>query len=635
MLLPAEDAVVTSADSFADKPSGSSLQSWRLEHLGIYLDRLFGPFGPILPHVMRDIQGELSWVSLHSGDCLYRGGDACRGAYVLLLGRLQLVAPADAGGERVIGSVLEGETVGETALLTGQPHLQTVYAARDCELVLLSPACFELMLQRNSKAVYKLARIVCDRAAPGGRPSHLAASLAVRGISLLPAGPGLDLAGWMAELEAACGRYGSCLTLRSSDVARELQADARELGDDNAVTRLQFTQWLCQQEERWRYLLYEGEAGWSAWNAHCVRHSDVVVVVADAGQPTDLQALDRQLDRPRLRWRLVLLHPAGIERPHQTQQWLRRCRAEAIYHVRRGHAGDLSRLARLLTGNAVGVVFSGGAARGFAHLGVLRALEELGIAIDMVGGSSMGATIAAMVAQGADYAELRVRCRQAYRRKVIDYTLPLVALVNGRQINAAIRAQTGAWEIEDFWLPFFCVSTSLTRARAVVHRRGSAWRAIRSSISIPGVLPPVSDGGEILVDGGVLNNLPVDVMREMNPFGQVIAVDVSAPSGPVAATDFDPEVSGWRLLASRLWRRRGGGSPGIAQTITDALVLASSLKRHQDLERGVADLYLNLHLEGIGILQFDAQQEAAQLGYEGAIGPLREWLAQRPSGAAQ
>ncbi|MBN7795015.1 patatin-like phospholipase family protein [Parahaliea mediterranea] len=614
----------------SDKSPRDSLRHWRLEHLQIYLDRLFGPFGPILPHVMRDIQGELTWISLQSGDSLYRAGDDCRGAYLLLLGRLQIVALGDSGEERVVGSVLEGETVGETALLTARVHGDTVYAARDCELVLLSPACFELMLQRNSKAVYKLARIVCDRVSPGGRVSHPASSPPVRGICLLGASGEVGLSNWVAELEAACGHYGSCLRIRRGDVLRELRADDSVLRDERGVTRLQLTQWLRQQEDRWRYLLYEGEAGWSAWNAHCVRHSDTVVVVADTSRPADLRALDAHLARPRMRWRLVLLHPPGTDRPRQTQQWLRCCDAAAIYHVRRGHAGDLGRLARLLTGNAVGVVFSGGAARGFAHLGVLRALEELGIAIDMVGGSSMGATVAAMVAQGAGYDEVKQRCRQAYRRKLIDYTLPLVALASGRQINTAIQRQTGDWRIEDFWLPFFCVSTSLTRARAVVHDRGSAWRAIRGSISIPGVLPPVSYRGEILVDGGVLNNLPVDVMREMNPFGQIIAVDVSAPSGPVAAAELKAEVSGWRLLASRLWRRMArGGSPGIVQTIMDSLMVGSSLNRHRNLERGLADLYLNLHLEGIGILQFEAQDEAAQLGYEGAIERLRQWRARR------
>jgi NTE family protein len=628
--------LVKSADSPADDSPGSSLHRWRLEHLGLYLDRLFGPFGPLLPHVMRDIQRELAWVSLQSGDCLYQSGDTCRGAFVLLMGRLQIVAPGDGGEERVTGSVLAGETVGETALLTGRAHRQSVYAARDCELVLLSPACFELMLQRNSKAIYNMARIVCDRASPSGGRAPSASGLPVRGISLLPATPEVDLSHWMAELEAACRPYGSCLCLRSSDVARELQADPGALWEEHGVTRLQLTQWLCQQEERWRYLLYEGEAGWSAWNAHCARHSDTVVVVADATRPAALAELDGHLTRPRRRWRLVLLHPPEINRPRQTQEWLRHCHAEAVYHVRRGHPGDLARLARILTGHAVSVVFSGGAARGFAHIGVLRALEELGIPIDMVGGSSMGATIAAMVAQGAGYQEVRQRCRQAYRRQVIDYTLPLVALVSGRQINAAIQAQTGDWQIEDFWLPFFCVSTSLTRARVVVHRRGSAWRAIRSSISIPGVLPPVSEGGEILVDGGVLNNLPLDVMRELNPFGQIIAVDVSAPSGPVAAGELRMEVSGWGRLASRIWHRGGRGeSPGIATTIMDSLVLGSSLKRQQNLERGLADLYLNLHLEGVGILQFDAQEEAAQLGYEGAIAPLRQWQLQRQAAAGE
>ncbi len=297
----------------------------------------------------------------------------------------------------------------------------------------------------------------------------------------------------------------------------------------------------------------------------------------------------------------------------------------SIFHVRRGQQADLARLARILTGNAVSLVLGGGGARGFAHIGVLRALEELDIPVDMVGGTSMGAPIAGFVAQGSGVGEVNARAGKAYRN-IIDFTLPLVSLIAGERITASIKQQTGSWDIEDYWLPFFCVSTNLTTGQLVVHRRGESWRAIRSSVSIPGVLPPVPVDGALLVDGAVLNNLPVDVMREMNPFGTVIAVDVTPPMGPTARSDYGAGLSGWRVLANKLlpWRE-ASAVPGMASTILQATVAGSELKRQQILEQNLADVYLNINVEGVGMLQFDARDEAAQLGYDGAIEPLRAW----------
>jgi predicted acylesterase/phospholipase RssA len=140
---------------------------------------------------------------------------------------------------------------------------------------------------------------------------------------------------------------------------------------------------------------------------------------------------------------------------------------------------------------------------------------------------------------------------------LLDYTLPLASLLAGRRITRAIERYAADWEIEDLWIPYFCVSTNLTTARTVVHRRGEVVRAVRASVSIPGVLPPVPDGADLLVDGGVLDNLPVEVARELDPHGTIVAIDVAPPRGPSARDDYGQSVSGWQLLRDRLlpWRR--------------------------------------------------------------------------------
>ncbi|EQD48475.1 cyclic nucleotide-binding protein, partial [mine drainage metagenome] len=112
-------------------------------------------------------------------------------------------------------------------------------------------------------------------------------------------------------------------------------------------------------------------------------------------------------------------------------------------------------------------------------------------------------------------------------RPLRDYTLPFVSLVSGRKVSRMLFEAFGELAIEDLPLSFFCVSSNLTTGHPYVHRRGELWRALRASVSVPGVLPPVVNAGQVLVDGGAMNNLPVDVMLELGR-GPVIGCDAGA-----------------------------------------------------------------------------------------------------------
>ena len=348
-------------------------------------------------------------------------------------------------------------------------------------------------------------------------------------------------------------------------------------------------------------------------------------MVANAQGRPDLASVQKQLEKFPLRWSLILEHPPETTRPSKTSRWLDNSSAEQAYHIRKGNAADMARLARILSGHAVALVLGGGGARGFAHLGVLRAIEELGIPIDMVGGSSIGAPIGGWVATGKSANECLESARRAFK-SLIDITFPSTAILDGKRISQQIIQEGEGWDIEDLWLPFFCVSTNLTTSQLVVHRRGNAPKAVRSSVSIPGILPPVPHNGELLVDGSVLNNLPIDVMRSMNSLGLVIAIDVVLPSSFSVKEDYGLNVSGWRQLMSRLipWVDHPE-TPGFASTIMQSMMVGSSRSRERLLDQGHADYYQNIHVHGVGMLQFDALEKAQKTGYSDSIEPLRKW----------
>ena len=267
----------------------------------------------------------------------------------------------------------------------------------------------------------------------------------------------------------------------------------------------------------------------------------------------------------------------------------------------------------MLTGRAVGLVLSGGGARGFAHLGVVRALREHGVPIDIVGGSSMGAILAAGVAADWDDAELRLRFKRSFvdTNPLSDFTLPLVSLVSGRKVGMLLRQELGDIDIADLPLPFFCVSSNLTTGRIAVHQEGPLWRWLRASVAIPGVLPPVFQGGEVFVDGGAMNNLPVDVMRAKGR-GPVIGVDCGTDRAFTADVEATETPSVWSLFGGRGPRRR----PNILQILWRAGMVNSTTAT---LERRLqSDLLITPALESVELLDWKGFERAVEIGYRDA-----------------
>jgi len=270
------------------------------------------------------------------------------------------------------------------------------------------------------------------------------------------------------------------------------------------------------------------------------------------------------------------------------------------------------------------LVFSGGGARGFAHIGVIKALRDAAIPIDVIGGASMGAIIAAQHASGFEVdAMIELNRRSFSGSQLSDLTVPAVALRKARSTVRRLQSMFGERQIEDLPLRYFCTSSDLTHARVCVHDRGPVWLWTRASCSIPGLTPPIASGGSLLVDGGLLNNLPADIMRQRCN-GSVIAVNVTPTVDLTTDAPLVAAMSGW----PHLWRMLFSGSgqrpfPNIAQ-ILSRTVLVASVSDAQSQAR-YSDLYLAPALDGIGMGSFDAIDRTVEAGYRHAAERIAVW----------
>jgi NTE family protein len=370
------------------------------------------------------------------------------------------------------------------------------------------------------------------------------------------------------------------------------------------------------------------------------RHCDELLLLADgqaepALHPIEEQCLMRRSPLTEAAEILVLLHPAGLQCPQGTHAWLARRPVADHVHIRPALERDMARLARIQSRTAVGLVLAGGGARGFAHLGVYRALRERGVEIDCVGGTSIGSVMAAYVASDQPLEDVMANARDAFRTNPTgDWSLlPLLSLIKGerlrRILHGAVHRLVGfPAQVEDLWKNYYCVATNYSKASEHVVRRGSLVKSLLASISIPGALPPVLHEGDLLCDGGTFNNFPVDVMRGMRGVGTVIGVDLNFRKP--RRIDLEEVPTHWALLRDRL-RPRGRRRyklPSLASYLMQVTILYSMSRQRQS--RQLTDLYFNPPLDRVGMLEWNRFEQIVQQGYTHGTEVLAQWEGQPP-----
>jgi predicted acylesterase/phospholipase RssA/CRP-like cAMP-binding protein len=576
--------------------------------------------------IVQHVVDRVDWRRLEAGEVLFEQGDVADAAYFVVGGRVS-VHVVDDGEERLVAELGRGEVVGELGLLDRAPRSATVRAVRDTTLASFSAATFEDLVALSPSMMLNVTRRILVRLrSPSQRKFDRASSLTIAVTADCDAGA------LVAEIASEIARFGSTKHLSSDRVDRVLNRTAiSQVSTDNVgVPRL--AEFMHEADVGNDHVVLQTDADMSAWTRRALRQADRVVVVCSPNPDAAERALITDIfstiaDAGHVARMLAVLHPPSTDRPRRTAELIAPWRIDDVVHVRSGSSDDVARLARLASGHGYGLVLSGGGARGFAHLGVFQALLENGVPVDKIAGCSMGAVIASGIALGPRGDEL-VELAERQSHRLLDYTIPVVSLLKGGRITRNIEQTFEGRDIEDLWLPFYCVSTNLTKSRLEVHRRGSMALAVRASLAIPGVLPPVPYGGDLLVDGGVLNNLPFEAMRDDSTIGTIVAVDVAPDLGPRARTDFGMSVSGFRALWESITPGRSD-LPSATSVLLRSMMTGSVRNQRESMEAGSVDLLVTMHLPGIGMLEFERTREVAEAGYAASKDTVAEWAATR------
>jgi predicted acylesterase/phospholipase RssA/CRP-like cAMP-binding protein len=577
-------------------------------------------FRDLAPDALAAIAERFDIEELRGGRTLFREGDLPDYLYVVATGRLQ----AQHGDGAVIGEIGRGEPVGEMALLSGETRGADVVALRDSLLLRINRMALLDVVSRHPSALLSLCATIAKRSRRGPRRARLDAARGNRTIAVIRAQAGVRLGPLVERIVGGMRKTGKVVRcIGAADVDKQFGDGAAQTAFGDGDRHRIISAWLERRELAGGHLVLWSDANGEQWTERCLRQCDrvVVVVSSDGGQPAVALARTLRQHAPRAPVDLLVLRPDGVPAGDVLERRVL-FGARSHYFVRPDAQADHDAVARQLSGHGLGLVFGGGGARAFAHVGLVRAMEELGVSADIVGGTSMGAFFAGMHAIGASSRDMLAIGRATFidRNYLNDWVWPSVSLVRGRKFFKRLASVFGDARIEDLRMPYFCVSTNLTRGRQEVHDGGPLATWVGTSMCVPGIAPPVAWNGCLLVDGAIANSLPVDVMHALGR-GPIIASDVAAGAGLDAPGIVGPDPEA-------LLHRRTNPSRVSLFGLLGSGYAPSRDNGADDL----ADLRLRMPVQGARTFGWREIQSLVDRSYEYSLAALRGFLDDRKRG---
>ncbi|CAA90264.3 Putative patatin-like phospholipase domain-containing protein M110.7 [Caenorhabditis elegans] len=619
-------------------------------HPVIYLRLAFHALQFISPFA-RVFDMAVHWHRIETGQALFRQGDKSDSMHIVMGGRLRAV-----DSTKIIEEYGRLDLIGITDMAEKRPRRNTVMAVRFSHIVCIPENLLSFVKIRYPQVGNKLLKLIskCWKAPTPETMSHVETTRNqnLRTIAIVPASRRVPLTEFTCELYNQLSKHVKTLRLSSSVVENYFESEVITKKADYGLMH-----WLNVQEIAYSLVLYQCDFHKTNWTRRCLRMADAILMVALGTESKEEQVLAEALlscneKGVRQSKELVFLWPIDTPTPSGTAAWIKESYYSGYHHLRApnrlfsfplktrekkiveyyettvygeiSYQSDFSRLARILTGNAIGIVFGGGGARGAAHAGALRALIEKKVQIDMVGGTSIGALFGSLYATTPDIRAVgrmkdffTDRLRNNILDVVRDLTWPYCGILTGHRFNLCVQRMLNDVNIEDCWVSFFCITTDLTSSSMRIHRNGIMWPVVRSSMSIAGYVPPICDpqDGHLLLDGAYVNNLPADIMRSLGA-NVVIAIDVGMSDDNTNLRNYGFSISGTWCLFKRWWPFGEELRVLNMNEVQNRLAYVCCVNQMEIVKNAQYCYYVKLPIESFGIFDFSKFDQAAQIGYD-------------------
>lgn len=571
----------------------------------IELLRASTDFADLSQEALFDLASSLQLIEVDGGSSVLKEGEDSDSMFILVRGRLRVSRVGKDGEKILYNEVLPGDCIGETGMILGQSRTADIIAMRDSELGVLYDEQYKALIRKHpvelnrafSHAIYRHLRH--DRRVIERRRAET--------FLVVPVHEHVDIKHFMRSFQKAFGALGK---------TQIFQAKADGFYDINANLVD-----LDKAESEYDFLLLEGQCGSGLELKNSLHHADQMVIVADGTQHSSVTALEKELEKEQgfelIRRHLALVYPPSQQFCSDRLEWNQHRNAERVYPVKLGCIDDFSRLCRFLLGKAVGVVFGGGGAKGFAHLGVIKAFEESNVPLDIIGGNSMGALIGASYVAGIPRENIHKEILK-YSKGGMKLTFPLVSLMSNKNLKQAFIEALGDVDIQRLWTPYFAAACNLTTAETTVLSEGPLWQAVLASNSPAGLFPPVVIDGQLLVDGAILENVPVQAMRQRlstpnerrRGNGAVIAIDVDTKE-PFGVDKSVNTLSAWNKLKSHF--ENAQSLPGIVDILMQVAHIGGLAQRQRT--KFSADMYFEPTLNQFSMMDYKRAEDIIEIGY--------------------
>ena len=600
--------------------------------------KLFGIFRGLYGEKMdykshKEIYKKGKWVFLEDNSNLFNYGEKSDSFYLLVTGLLKAYIPKK--GELIeVGEIYEGEVIGEMGILTNEARSASIFATRDSVVFKIDLEKANEIIMQYPLVLLQVATKIADRLR-NVQDSNERHRTDIHSIVQLSSGKNhtKEIISIGNSLIDSMNKFNRSIVVSSKKVNEILNIESinAELERDKFYPALDDLVDNFTKENRYLLLLCDEE--YTPWTTWCLAISDKnIFVVEESAGVSNTELLNKmnlsEKDIPihlHDEKQLIIYHQSKNSFPSKTSSIIEMLpKISNHYHMSINNKNDSDRVSRLIAKKGIGLCLSGGGAKGNAHIGVYKALIEHNIPIDAVCGTSAGGIVASLIAFGYDPETIISRLKETYKRNSFkEYTIPVTSIIATKKVIQDAIFLGNDMDIEDLWIPYFSIAVNISKSKLDVIDKGPVYKATRATAALPGILLPVIKDTSFLVDGGLINNMPGDIMLKKYG-GKLISVSVSPQEDLDAKfNDFPNQSSYFIKKLLRMNKKFPHEIPGLSNILMRSIFVASSNKIKEVID--LSDLFLDLQVKDVGLLEFEKIDESVEFGYEYAMKKLKNF----------